>query len=207
MAKGRNPKPQADHHNQNWQRIFKSLVEILQTQQTQLEELTKERKLLEDRIRIQHNRWVSDVRILEDLISEVKRESSIHELEHSREISKVELVMGLKQREAEIEKLRLEYAETELGDFVRVLVEKDECIEGLRNQLRKMKEENGRLLVEKDSFFNGRRLKRRNSDDDDGDGSKSKLKSKSVVIAPKLFSAKFKVPKLKNNFSSHHSSL
>uniref|UniRef100_A0A803Q6Z8 Uncharacterized protein n=1 Tax=Cannabis sativa TaxID=3483 RepID=A0A803Q6Z8_CANSA len=131
MAKGRNPKPQSDHHNQNWQRIFKSLVEILQTQQTQLEELTKERKLLEDRIRIQHNRWVSDVRILEDLISEVKRESSIHELEHSREISKVELVMGLKQREAEIEKLRLEYAETELGDFVRVLVEKDECIEGV----------------------------------------------------------------------------
>lgn len=68
---GMNRRSKASSDRENWQKIFNGLVEMLQTQQRQLETLAKERKLLEDRIRMQHERWVSDVRLLEDQISQV----------------------------------------------------------------------------------------------------------------------------------------
>ena len=68
---GTNRRSKASSDRENWQKIFNGLVEMLQTQQRQLETLAKERKLLEDRIRMQHERWVSDVRLLEDQISQV----------------------------------------------------------------------------------------------------------------------------------------
>ncbi|CAI9116934.1 OLC1v1018230C2 [Oldenlandia corymbosa var. corymbosa] len=55
-----------------WNKIFNSLVHLLQKQQIQLQCLVKERKFLEDRIKLQHERWVFDVNLLQDQISEVK---------------------------------------------------------------------------------------------------------------------------------------
>lgn len=56
---------------QKWQKIFNALVHMLQTQQTQVESLAKERKLLEDRIKFQYDRWISDVHSLQDQIAQV----------------------------------------------------------------------------------------------------------------------------------------
>lgn len=63
---------QVSSERQNWDKIFEGLVEMLKTQQEQLETLAKERKILEDRIKMQYERWVSDVRLYEDHISQVK---------------------------------------------------------------------------------------------------------------------------------------
>lgn len=76
-AKGR---PRASSDRQNWHNIFNALVKMLRNQQTQLETLAKERKLLEDRFRMQHDNWVSDVRLLEDQISQVIPQVSVLEL-------------------------------------------------------------------------------------------------------------------------------
>ncbi|PON70728.1 cytomatrix protein-like protein [Parasponia andersonii] len=114
---GTNRRSKAPLDRQNWQKIFNALVEMLQTQQSQLETLAKERKLLEDRIRMQHHRWVSDVRLLEDQISQMKGDFVVQDMGSALEAAKAELVLGLKQREAHINKLRLDYAETELDDF------------------------------------------------------------------------------------------
>lgn len=65
---------------QNWEKIFSALVRMLETQQKQLETLVLERKVLEDRIRMQHDRWTSDSRLYEDFICQVSVQSVIRSL-------------------------------------------------------------------------------------------------------------------------------
>ncbi|KAM6543952.1 hypothetical protein CsatB_008399 [Cannabis sativa] len=117
MGTARTRRPKAPSDQQNWQNIFNALVEMLQTQQIQLEWLAKERKILEDRIIMQQDRWVSDIRLLEDQISQARRDLLVHDMTGSLELAKAELVMGLKHRDAHIHKLRLEYTQTELEAF------------------------------------------------------------------------------------------
>ena len=62
---------QVSSDRQKWQKIFNALVHMLQTQQTQVGSLAKERKLLEDRIKFQYGRWLSDVHSLQDQIAQV----------------------------------------------------------------------------------------------------------------------------------------
>ncbi|OVA18568.1 hypothetical protein BVC80_1831g105 [Macleaya cordata] len=100
-----------------WQKVFNALVHMLKSQQTQLESLVKERKLLEDRIQIQYDRWVSDVHLLEDQISQMKRDLSKAEMARLLEVAKSDLVVGFKQRESFLYKLKLESTESDLQDF------------------------------------------------------------------------------------------
>ncbi|XP_043708467.1 chromosome partition protein Smc [Telopea speciosissima] len=100
-----------------WQKIFNALVHMMQTQQIQLESLAKERKLLQDRIQIQQDRWVSDVHVLQQEISQMKMDILQVELARSLEEAKSDLVVGLKQREAFLYKLKLGSAETDLEDL------------------------------------------------------------------------------------------
>ena len=53
---------------EKWDKVFGGLVKLLKNQQEQLETLLKERKILEDRIKTQHERWVSDIRLYDDHI-------------------------------------------------------------------------------------------------------------------------------------------
>ncbi|KAJ7966865.1 Cytomatrix protein-like protein [Quillaja saponaria] len=101
----------------NWENIFNGLVQMLRTQQTQLETLVKERKLLEDRILMQHEGWTSDIRLYKDQNSEVKRVLIFEDKKRTLEAKKVDLVMGSKQREAYLTKLILGNTEDELADF------------------------------------------------------------------------------------------
>ncbi len=71
FAMGTNKRSELSSDRQKWDKIFNGLVRMLQTQQTQLETLVKERKLLEERVRVQHERWVSDIRLYKDHIAQV----------------------------------------------------------------------------------------------------------------------------------------
>ncbi|CAI9116933.1 OLC1v1018230C1 [Oldenlandia corymbosa var. corymbosa] len=100
-----------------WNKIFNSLVHLLQKQQIQLQCLVKERKFLEDRIKLQHERWVFDVNLLQDQISEMKREFTSQEMEHVVEDTKADFIIGLKMRDALVYKQKFENLDSELADF------------------------------------------------------------------------------------------
>ncbi|CAK9148287.1 unnamed protein product [Ilex paraguariensis] len=102
---------------QKWNKIFNALVHMLQTQHTQLEYLATERKLLEDRIKSQYERWLSDVKLFQDQISQMKRDLTVQEMESMVEAAKSDLIIGSKQREAFMCKLKLDNADSELSDF------------------------------------------------------------------------------------------
>ncbi|EXC00987.1 hypothetical protein L484_016053 [Morus notabilis] len=174
MGTDRGSKASSDR--QNWNRIFNGLVKMLQTQQVQLETLAKERKLLKDRIRMQHDRWVSDVRLFEEQVAQVKGDLVVQDMAASLEAAKSELVMGLKQKDAYLNKLRLAYAETELEDFkglLDLLSKKgsdpknggrdsnrrsssntknvEQHSENLESELRRLKQEYNKFALEKDA--------------------------------------------------------
>lgn len=69
MAKSKGRKDLSDR--EKWNKVFNAMVHMLRTQQTQLESLAKDRKLLEDRIKLQNERWVSDVNLFQDQIAQV----------------------------------------------------------------------------------------------------------------------------------------
>ncbi|XP_057973151.1 spindle pole body component 110 [Malania oleifera] len=102
---------------EKWEKIFNALVEMARTQQTQIESLVKDRKILEDRIKTQNERWVSDVRFFEDQISQMKRDFTTQDMTLALEVAKADFALGLKQREAFLYNLKLEEVYDELEDF------------------------------------------------------------------------------------------
>ncbi|KAF6159202.1 hypothetical protein GIB67_022881 [Kingdonia uniflora] len=106
-----------DSDPRQWRKIFNSLVRMLGNQQTEVESLLKERKFLGDRFQIQYDRWVYDVRNLEDKVSQMKRDLSQKDLVQAFEVTKSDLLVGLKQREGFLYKMKLEGVKGELMDF------------------------------------------------------------------------------------------
>lgn len=100
------------------QKRDKILVKMLKSQQEQIETLVKEREILEDHLKMQHDKWVSDVRLYEDHISQMKSEIVSQELIHLLDAAKSDMVVGLKLREASLLKLMLEYTDDQLADFM-----------------------------------------------------------------------------------------
>lgn len=70
MAK-RNSSENASSDREKWKKVFNAMALMLRTQQVQLDSLAKDRKLLEDRIKLQHERWVSDVNLFQEQIYQV----------------------------------------------------------------------------------------------------------------------------------------
>ncbi|CAD5164214.1 unnamed protein product [Musa acuminata subsp. malaccensis] len=97
-----------------WQRIFGALVEMVRTQQSQIETLANDRKFLERYIQIQHDRWASKAGFLEAHISQMKEEEK-----KGRRVqaTKLDLMLGMKQREALRYKKQFDQAENDLEDF------------------------------------------------------------------------------------------
>ncbi|KAK8996995.1 hypothetical protein V6N11_020488 [Hibiscus sabdariffa] len=102
---------------EKWVKIFQGLVKMLKSQHQHLETLAQERKVLEDRIKLQYERWVSDVRLYEGQISQMKTDLESKEIACVLEAAKSDLMVGLKQREADLCKLKLEETADELCDF------------------------------------------------------------------------------------------
>ncbi|XP_062164518.1 uncharacterized protein LOC133871154 isoform X2 [Alnus glutinosa] len=114
---GTNERSDVSSERRKWDKIFNGLVHMLQTQQAQLETLAKERKLFEDCVRVQHERWVSNARLYEGQISQLKGDLVAQQMTLSLEAAKSDFVTSLKRREAFLGKLKLEDTETELADF------------------------------------------------------------------------------------------
>lgn len=56
----------------SWDKLFKTLVKILQTKQDEVESLLKDRKVLEDKLKSQNENWISDARNHDEQLSLVK---------------------------------------------------------------------------------------------------------------------------------------
>ncbi|KAJ8772726.1 hypothetical protein K2173_027903 [Erythroxylum novogranatense] len=110
-------RPQVSSDREKWDKVFNGLVKLLKNQQEQLESLVKDRKLLEDRIKMQHERWVSDVRLYQDHIFQMREELTEKEMERLLEAAKSDLMVGLKQRDASLHKLKSKLMEDELIDL------------------------------------------------------------------------------------------
>ncbi|KAK4348996.1 hypothetical protein RND71_031751 [Anisodus tanguticus] len=115
MAKPKQTKNASDR--QKWNKVFNALVHMLTSQQTQLESLAKERMILEDRIKLQNNRWVYDINTFQDQIYEMKKDFTVQDMERVLEVAKSEFVVGLKQRDVVMFKRKFEDADSELADF------------------------------------------------------------------------------------------
>ncbi|XP_010934201.2 uncharacterized protein [Elaeis guineensis] len=129
MGGHENSRPSSSDRRQ-WQRIFGSLVEMLQSRQSQIETLADDRKFLERYIQTQHDRWASKARLLESHISQMKGE----ERKHRRvQAAKLDLMVGMKEREALCYKIQYELAESDLEDF-------HACVETLSAEISELKE-------------------------------------------------------------------
>ncbi|XP_015072232.1 spindle apparatus protein lin-5 [Solanum pennellii] len=115
MAKSKKTKNSSDR--EKWNKVFNALVHMLTSQQTQLESLAKERMILEDRIKLQNDRWVSDIHRFQEQIYEMRKKFTIQEMERMLEVAKSEFVVGLKQRDVAVFQRKLENADSELADF------------------------------------------------------------------------------------------
>lgn len=68
---GTETRSKASSESQNWEHIFNAMVQMLQEQQSKLETMAKERKMLADRFRTEHEKWAFSVRLLQDEIAQV----------------------------------------------------------------------------------------------------------------------------------------
>ncbi|KAK6939345.1 hypothetical protein RJ641_028876 [Dillenia turbinata] len=101
----------------NWQTVFNACVQMLRSQQKQIESLVRDRELLENRIEVQHDRWVYDSNLFQDQISQMENDLKIAGMLLSVQAAKLELMVGLKEREGSLYKTRFESAKDELEDF------------------------------------------------------------------------------------------
>ncbi|KAI3762128.1 hypothetical protein L1987_52551 [Smallanthus sonchifolius] len=101
----------------SWKKIFKGLVDMIKDQQQQLESLVEERKSIEKRFQSQKDRWVFDVKFLQDHISQMIRDSKIKDMSRFVEGAKAKLIISLKQKEAIMNNLKFEEADDERTDL------------------------------------------------------------------------------------------
>ncbi|OAY22696.2 epidermal growth factor receptor substrate 15 homolog [Manihot esculenta] len=97
--------------------LFDSLIKLLKDQQEQLKTLVRERKFLEDRIKLQNEQFLSEIRLFEDYITQMKEALVEKDMTCLLEAAKSDLMIGLKHKEASLYKLKLEQTEDELADF------------------------------------------------------------------------------------------
>ncbi|KAL0798023.1 hypothetical protein Bca101_053197 [Brassica carinata] len=102
---------------ESWDKFFKTLVKILQTKQDEIESLLKERKALEDKLKSQHENWISDVRNYEQQLSLMNRETETTKKMQFFETSKCNLLSGLKDMDRSLCDLKLEETVDESNDF------------------------------------------------------------------------------------------
>nr|VDD56397.1 unnamed protein product [Brassica oleracea] len=101
----------------SWDKVFKTLVKILQTKQDEVESLLKDRKVLEDKLKSQNENWISDARNHDEQLSLMKREVETREMMQFFETSKGSLLSGFNERDHSLCNLKLEQTVDERNDF------------------------------------------------------------------------------------------
>ncbi|CAH8357287.1 unnamed protein product [Eruca vesicaria subsp. sativa] len=139
---------------ESWDKLFKTLVKILQTKQDDVESLLKDRKLLEDKFKSQQENWISDVRNFEEQLSLMKREIETMDMKKVFETSKDNLLSVLKEKDLSLCNLKLEETVDELNDFKAwfdffTLSTNKESGDSLEAEMRKLKLEYEKLASEK----------------------------------------------------------
>ncbi|WOL09646.1 MAR-binding filament-like protein 1-1 [Canna indica] len=133
MSRSKNStSPETDRRQ--WQRIFGALVEMVRSQQSQIETLANDRKFLERYIQIQHNRWATKAGLLESHIAQIKEQEKKG---RKTKVATLHLLVGMKQRETLRYKKQFEEADIDLEDFrayvEALLVEIAELKEKVKN--------------------------------------------------------------------------
>ncbi|KAJ0733039.1 hypothetical protein HanPI659440_Chr11g0404021 [Helianthus annuus] len=100
----------------SWKKIFKGLVDMIEDQQRKLEALVEERQFLEKRFKSQQDRWIFDIKLLQDHIFQMKRESKIKDMSRFLDDAKANLIISMKQKEALMNNLKFE-ADDERADL------------------------------------------------------------------------------------------
>ncbi|KAE9591604.1 hypothetical protein Lal_00038908 [Lupinus albus] len=113
----RKTKPSSSSERRNWDNIFNLLVQMVRKQQNQLQSLATQHKFLEDRFKMQHEAWESDIRSHNTQISMMNGILIFEEKKRLVEALKSDMVMGYKHRDASVLKWILEETEDELADF------------------------------------------------------------------------------------------
>ncbi|KAK1388531.1 hypothetical protein POM88_016709 [Heracleum sosnowskyi] len=125
-----------------WNVIFNGLVTMIEKQQSQLQ-------ILQDRLKSQHDRWVSDFNLIKQQRSQIRRINKLREMERTVESAKAEMLLSVKQTECLMHKLVLENTQSDLEGFKEwfdLLSRKcAEPKEPLEKELRKLKHENEKL--------------------------------------------------------------
>ncbi|KAG1361907.1 paramyosin [Cocos nucifera] len=129
-----------------WQRIFGTLVEMLQSRQSQIETLADDRKFLERYIQTQHDRWASKARLLEYHIAERKEEER---KDRRVQAAKLDLMVGMKEREALCYKIQYELSASDLEDFHACVETLSAEISALKEKLKGREVHNGRAGLSK----------------------------------------------------------
>lgn len=101
----------------SWKETFTTLVDLIQDQQRQLETLVKERKFLEKRIQLQHDRWAFDVKLLKDHISQVQRDLKFKDMLRFVDAAKANLIISMTQKQAIKNKRKFEEVDDERFDL------------------------------------------------------------------------------------------
>nr|XP_009618878.1 spindle pole body component 110 isoform X2 [Nicotiana tomentosiformis]XP_016433324.1 PREDICTED: spindle pole body component 110 isoform X2 [Nicotiana tabacum] len=163
-------KPKSKNYSserKNWNNVFNLLVKMLKSQQTQLEYLAKDRKILEDRIKLLHGRWVNDGYSYQE---QIFQDFIVQEMEHIVEVAKAERHVVSKKRDAVMYKKKFEDADSLLADFRELLdYHSHKCSEpndvprtatnekaetrnkAWEDEVRRLRTENERLTSEKNS--------------------------------------------------------
>ncbi|KAF5780160.1 hypothetical protein HanXRQr2_Chr11g0468821 [Helianthus annuus] len=107
----------AKDREDSWKKIFKGLVDMIEDQQRKLEALVEERQFLEKRFKSQQDRWIFDIKLLQDHIFQMKRESKIKDMSRFLDDAKANLIISMKQKEALMNNLKFEEADDERADL------------------------------------------------------------------------------------------
>ncbi|RHN72946.1 putative transcription factor bZIP family [Medicago truncatula] len=120
MRKSKKPNPSnavESVERGNWEKIFSTLVQMMKNQEKQLQSFADQQNFLQDRLKLQNQRWASDIQRYKDQISQMNTFLLFEEKKRLLEEAKADLMMGSKHREASILKWVLESTKDDLEDF------------------------------------------------------------------------------------------
>ncbi|TQE04241.1 hypothetical protein C1H46_010154 [Malus baccata] len=83
-------------------------LSLLRFQQSKLVTMTVDRKVFEDRVKVQEKKWVSAFHLLGDQIRQMKVDLELKEMEGFVEVAKLRWALSMKRQEAYTTKLKLE---------------------------------------------------------------------------------------------------
>lgn len=156
MGKRRVSSGEKAKDRESWRNIFKGLFGMIQKQQQQIESFVKERKSLEKRMKSLHERWAFEVNLLQDHISQMKRDMKIKDMARFVDTAKANMIISMKHKEATINKRKFEDVDDERADLKKLFDELTEALAEPKRVTRSNKKDflESALKAERDFAWN-----------------------------------------------------